>query len=721
VPKLKKITTLSLSTILAISSFTGCSTKNKLSIEDKKELSNFRVYDKLAKDVSDKKAIEYVYISGFTEKNKDINHKVINKRINFKLPQSKLLGDLVKIGPYNISVNDYLSNKIISLKTSHINGSIEEILNQISSTANVYWTIENKVIIFKQTTQIVYTFPAMTMDRISEVYNTGETDNITTFNNDSIFKDLEQVLSGMVKTKQFTGEVKFEITDNNSYKENSSKNSSDLKNNESSETNSKENSNENNNNKNINNKSNNKSGTKIDINPSEFETNENHKRVTPTKKGKPPRRRPVRNNKNNAVKNKISNVDSKEKNYSEDNKITNKQSSSLNKDNSKNSQSSLENKKTKELENGKVINKTSTYSTIYNTNSSRIILSPSSGSVIAHVTPDEEKKLDIILDNVMEKMFGNLVQVNMYAISVSKERLKSFNFNLTSGSIFGSTTKTTTVGAGGLGYLVSQGTIADPFTKLNLAVSYLTEDKNSKILLNPKILTLPNIISRVSDTTNMPYLEPETITDSGTSNISYNVSYVKQGVNMSVLANTFDNNIILALKLAVTQYLGDKTLEAGVLGSFQLPIASPKMIQTTLRTKPGDILVLAGINERQLNVSSGKQFSLPTSYSKDNSDKEYVFLVMPTLIKFVVIKDPIKLKTMKKLNLVNNLDKVKFTKEEFEAIKKEEANQEKTYTIEEWEKMSKKNTENKSEVKILKDFNETIDTNINTSVTEVKN
>jgi len=696
--KLKKITTLSLCTILSLSLFSGCSVKNKLSVKDKKELSNFKVYDKLATDVSNKKAIEYIYISGFTEKNKNINHKVINKILNFKLPKSKLLGDLIKIGPYNISVNDYLSNKIISLKTSHINGNIEEILDQISSTANVYWTLENGVIIFKQTTQIVYTFPAMTMDRISEVYNTGETDNITTFNNDSIFKDLEQVLSGMVKTKQFTGKVNFEITDNNSYKENSSNNSSDSNNNKNIETSSEKKSNEDNINKNSKNTSKNKSGTKIDINPSEFESNSKIKKSVSTKKGKPPRRKVRKNKKKNtAVQNKISNIDSNEKNYSEDNKVINNKINTLNKDNSKNSQSSLENKKTKELENGKIINKTSTYSTIYNTNSSRIILSPSSGSVIAHVTPDEEKKLDIILDNVMEKMFGNLVQVNMYAISVSKERLKSFNFNLTSGSIFGSTTKTTTVGAGGLGYLVSQvKEIPDPFTKLNLAVSFLTADKNSKILLNPKILTLPNIISRVSDTTNMPYLEPETITDSGTSNISYNVSYVKQGVNMAVLANTFDNNIILALKLAVTQYLGDKTLEAGVLGNFQLPIASPKMIQTTLRTKPGDILVLAGINERQLNVSNEKQFSLPTSYLKNNSNKEYVFLVMPTLIKFIVIKDPIKLKTMKKLNLANNLDKIKFTKEEFEAIKQEEANQEETYTIKEWEEINKKDKTKKN-------------------------
>lgn len=682
----KNVINLSVVSAIVLGIFSGCSLRDNPKVEISEKIDKLDLYSEIAKDIKPRKAIETIYISGFTEKKSNLNHEVNNENfITVKLPKSKLLGDLTDIGGYPISVSKHISGKEININSSTISGSTLEVLEKISTASNIFWSLENGIIKLTQINQIVYTFPAMTMDRISEVYNAGETEsgNQIILNKDSIFKDLETVISGMVQTKQLSGEVSYEINSNKEKIIQKEKNKSGIKTNELKKQKENKLSTTESLSKSKNISKNGKKINSLELDPNKLMSNSSNVSRKKSKK-------PGRKEQSSDIKNKLSNISTNDNiNSTEKNKKNLKDNIKsdilLNSDKSENKTDT-----SNSLKSDNIHNKTSKFKVVYNSNNSRIVLSPSSGTVIAYVTPDEEKKLDTILESVMEKMFGNLVQINMYALSVKSEKIKNFNLNVGVGSILAGKTKSLTFGEGGFGYMISGGTTPDPFSLLDISVKYLTEDKDSKILINPKILTLPNIVSRISDTTDLPYLEPETITSATGSNVSYAISYIKQGVNMSVLTNTFDNNIIMALKLGVTQYLGDKTLEAGLLGNYELPISSPKIIQTTLRAKPGDIIVLGGIEKKNLNVSNSEEFLLPIGSGFGDSKEEYVFLVMPTLIKFVVEKDKDKLSALKKLQLSNNINKIKFTKEEFNEIMKEKKNQEKVKTFEEWEKELKK-------------------------------
>jgi hypothetical protein len=105
---------------------------------------------------------------------------------------------------------------------------------------------------------------------------------------------------------------------------------------------------------------------------------------------------------------------------------------------------------------------------------------------------------------------------------------------------------------------------------------------------------------------------------------------------------------------------------------------------------------MGGINRKDMSLSDSKQFLLPSDYYKSDSNEEYVFLVMPTLIKFVVEKDPIKLATLKKINMSSNFKNIKFTEEEWKEIKLQKEESAKVFTMEEWENKDK----NKSKVPI---------------------
>lgn len=633
---LKKLSNLSIATVMALSTV-GCSNKEPKKAE---EIDNFKEALKDYKPESEK-PVEEIKISGYTLKENNLNKKLkedFEVEVNFK---NKKLGDIVQIGNYSVIVDPLIANRYINLNNGREVGKISDILDKLAYTTDTYWTYEKGVVKFVKTAEIVYTFPALSLTRISEIYNIGEKDLTSKMDlKESIFTDLNEVFTGLIESYTLEGTIVY----NNENKQ--SKVSDITKSNNNNIENSKNNSLT----------ENGKKEKTIDLakdskESSTFNSDLNIS-LEPDMSGNidqpgAKKQTPIQRSDNDKIINKgIS--DSQEVVKDKDRALESTDSLGVKQDknlsiNQNGSKQTNGNKlelaeEVKMKENFKSSNK-------------RIIISPNSGTVIASLTPTEEKVLDTVLNTVMEKRFGSMIKLKTYALVVDSERAKNFNAEFSSLIQYNGYSMPGSFGSGNFGFTVPQRFVPNTGNLFNSMITYLTSDKQGEVLISPSIVALPNILSRIQDTSNIPYLEP---TDLGNQNgsVSYGISYVEEGVNMSAIANVFDNNIIMALKFSVTQYLGNKTIAAGVLGTFDLPLSAPKIIQTTYRVSPGDILVLGGLKQSKYNREGEDSFVIPTKLDKSSTKNEFIFIVMPTLIKFVI--DPSLAKS-------NNMQDIKST------------------------------------------------------------
>lgn len=633
----KKAGYLSLASAIALTS-TGCSVKEvdrQSSIEEIK---------KLVKDYKPQKQlpIEEIKISGYTLKKSNLNKKITNDYFIKMNLVDKHLGDLTKIGEYTIIVDPLIQNRIINLNNGIESGKISEVLDKIAFTTNTYWTYDKGVIKFVKTAEILYTFPALSLTKISEVYNVGESEMASNMNlKESLFTDLSDVIAGLVESYSIEGEIVHSNADTIQTKKDTTNSTANNSENSDTKILSKSGKSEESKDNNVEEKSQNQSNSdfNVDLSPVDNAVFANPKEgaqraVGETKKAK-----------GDSLLNKRNNVNIN------DSKVIDRSLSATNNDSStKDSNLDTTIKANKSEKNNTYLNeKTIKMTETFKSSAKRIVISQNSGTIIASLTPSEESVLDTVLNTVMEKRFGNMIRLKTYALVVEAEKAKSFNAEFSSLIQYNGYSIPMSIGGGNFGFTVPQRGVTDTESLFNAMVQYLVSDREGQVLINPSIVALPNVITRIQDTSNIPYLEPTDLgNDNGT--VSYGINYVKEGVNMSAIANVFDDNIIMALKFSITQYLGSKTIAAGILGSFDLPLSAPKIIQTTYRVSPGDILVLGGLKQSKYNKNGEDSFFIPTGLENSSSKNEFIFIVMPTLIKFVVEKEEDKRTSIKDLS-----------------------------------------------------------------------
>ena len=168
--------------------------------------------------------------------------------------------------------------------------------------------------------------------------------------------------------------------------------------------------------------------------------------------------------------------------------------------------------------------------------------------------------------------------------------------------------------------------------------SYLTQKGKGKILSSPRILTLPNHISKISATVRIPYIEPQTISIGGTNpQQTYQIKGVDDGITMKMLpALVGDDSVLLAISVKTNRYLGDKQIQAGQLGIIELPIQSPRILQTSLRVRAGDVFVLGGVKQRTVKRQDNRLYKMfPNTDRYEKSDNTLLILGKVRLLKFV--------------------------------------------------------------------------------------
>lgn len=175
---------------------------------------------------------------------------------------------------------------------------------------------------------------------------------------------------------------------------------------------------------------------------------------------------------------------------------------------------------------------------------------------------------------------------------------------------------------------------------LNLLSNFLATQGTLKLITQPKISMLEGGSSTfdVGQTTNyVSSIGASTTTSSTQTTVS--TSSVLSGVKMTLTADVENGTIYSKIQLSISELLRLNSFSA--MGTtLQLPETSNRDIQTQVRIRPGDSVMLAGINiTRDSQDSTGlaglKNLFLPTSINKERQRTELVIVLRPRVVRFV--------------------------------------------------------------------------------------
>jgi hypothetical protein len=270
----------------------------------------------------------------------------------------------------------------------------------------------------------------------------------------------------------------------------------------------------------------------------------------------------------------------------------------------------------------------------------RVAVLKSVGEIVARVNRQEEKMLDSVIREIVTNDLSNLVSLEVYVVEIDASKAKNISFSLE--SLRRAWRKEFTFNLenqqASLAFTsLSQNYVSGIASGVNLSavVSYLVSKGNGEIVSSSTLLAVPRTLARIKSAVGIPYLEPQDVSVGGTSpTLSYKIKYINDGIELRIIPTVIGNSIFFSLGVYENQFLGDKTVQAGQLGTFTLPMQSPKEINTTVRCRPGDVIFIGGMKKYSFKVNKTTDFGVPESASREKNYKEVFILIKPKLIKF---------------------------------------------------------------------------------------
>lgn len=645
---MNKIVSLSLITSLIIG-FTGCNGINPVPKDTPKEI--FDIEKRIKYVNENQKDYEEIIIDKHVYKTDNLNKKnlpKVEKHIIISTSENLRLKDISKKIGMPVIIDKSIEMNLVNINID-FKGDLKEILNLIAGVSGVYWTYDRGIINFVKQKDIIYTFPAFSIAKMNNIYNVGETEgNYFKINEvkSDIFDEIEKTIAKVLDNVIFSGDIKETyLYQKDNIKEN---NINDSK------RNNILNSNKDNKVMAIENKKDNKgefsnNSTVDSINEEnktyDYSLSKQNKNMKGVGEKSILGLEPNLNNRDNSVNNIKSN--SNEIDRKIESLINMNSDSTINEDLNTNTIDNLnENISRSNLKNNINESKENIYNTKYQGTSSRVSISKESGIIHVSVSPEEESKIDNILESVTKNMLGSLINLELFILEVEDEKLAEFNQNFNGVLTSGVLSKSFSLSQTGMNIGYDSSTIANNLINgningypsssknLNFVLSYLTGDSKGSILSQPKILSLPNIPARIKNAVFIPYLKPGEITND-TTNITYQVENVNSGIDLGVTSSVIGKELIISLGLRINEYLGDKRISAGTLGEYNLPMQAPKILNNTFRVTPGDILILGGSNKTTVNNDNFENFLLPTNFKNSLSKKKFIIVAMPKLVKFI--------------------------------------------------------------------------------------
>lgn len=222
-------------------------------------------------------------------------------------------------------------------------------------------------------------------------------------------------------------------------------------------------------------------------------------------------------------------------------------------------------------------------------------------------------KIAVYLDNLQKELFRQIsIEAKIIEVTLSDTSTKGIDWSSALGSVnlnfelFGSGVSTTTSGAqgaltstGGIIYpgsnrVVSGISVANPFTAV---IDAIETQGDTKVLANPKLSIMNGQPALINVGDSQKYIDSVTTTVSeGTVSTSVTTQTVMSGLGMAVLATIMESGEIVLSVTPVTSKL-DEPIDYVSFGTntVGLPKVSIREINTTVRVKSGDMLVIGGL------------------------------------------------------------------------------------------------------------------------------
>lgn len=198
--------------------------------------------------------------------------------------------------------------------------------------------------------------------------------------------------------------------------------------------------------------------------------------------------------------------------------------------------------------------------------------------------------------------------------------------------------------SGGTGLALS---FAGSRLSMNILIDFLQSQGNINSLSQPKIQLLSGGKASLKDeiaTTYVARVGSPTISGGALVPGSVETSQVKTGVALEVTGDVSDGTIYSDIALRVSDLIGMES--ATVNGNtITLPQTSTREVKTHVRAKPGDTILLAGIQYDKLNSTVNTGMGVVRSNQALVQRSELVIVMKPRIKHFVPIDDEVKAAT----------------------------------------------------------------------------
>lgn len=182
-------------------------------------------------------------------------------------------------------------------------------------------------------------------------------------------------------------------------------------------------------------------------------------------------------------------------------------------------------------------------------------------------------------------------------------------------------------------------------SEVNLATGdvlrFLSEQGAVKTISQPQLTVLSGSAAKLRVAETINYIESltRTIDDDGDETISTTTAEVDTGFELNIASSWDESTVYAAIELQIDEFLGFEEFNAGSDDTLQLPRTSERELNTQVRSRPGDSILIAGlVRERDEYDATGLGANtpiIPTSRTGLTDNTELVILLRPRVIRYV--------------------------------------------------------------------------------------
>lgn len=204
----------------------------------------------------------------------------------------------------------------------------------------------------------------------------------------------------------------------------------------------------------------------------------------------------------------------------------------------------------------------------------------------------------------------------------------SFGVNITN------PTDTAYAGGAGVGLIYNNGSRFG----LNLLLQFLRTQGTVNNISQPKISLLSGSAAQFRSGETYKYISktsPSTIVSGTVVAGTAETEQIETGVTMTVTGDMADGTVFTDLNLVLRDLVKFETFNAGSGVTLSLPRTAVREVSTRVRSKPGDVVVIGGINIEKADNQFTGVGPMPTSSSKSVTRSEVVVVMIPRITRFV--------------------------------------------------------------------------------------